>query len=91
MAERVLKSLSLFIRMLLGMLDLARTTVILVSDHGNIEDLSLRNHTLNRVPTIVWGAYREPIARRIQSLTDITPSIVSLLTNNQVSNACTTN
>lgn len=87
MAEHILKSLSLFIRELLAMLDLARTTVILVSDHGNIEDLSLRNHTLNKVPTIVWGANREQIAVRIESLTDITPSIVALLTKKLVSNA----
>lgn len=87
MAEHILKSLSLFIRELLAQLDLTRTTVILVSDHGNIEDLSLRNHTLNRVPTIVWGANREQLAVRIQSLTDITPSIVALLTKKLVSNA----
>jgi 2,3-bisphosphoglycerate-independent phosphoglycerate mutase len=87
MAATILMSLSLFIRELLGMLDLARTTVILVSDHGNIEDLSLRNHTLNKVPTIIWGAKRERVADRIQSLNDITPSIVALLTEKQVSNA----
>jgi 2,3-bisphosphoglycerate-independent phosphoglycerate mutase len=80
MARSILTSLALFIRKLLIKLDLERTTVILTSDHGNIEDLSSRNHTLHDVPTIVWGAQREPVAARIQTLADITPAIVALLT-----------
>jgi hypothetical protein len=80
-ARSVLASLALFIRELLIKLDLERTTVILTSDHGNIEDLSSRNHTLHAVPTIVWGAQRERTAARINSLADITPAIVALLTN----------
>ena len=79
-ATRVLPMLARFIRTLLARLDLKRSTVILTSDHGNIEDLSVRNHTLNLVPTIVWGKNRERIAARIHSLTDITPTIVELLT-----------
>jgi len=78
-AKQVLTSLARFIRELLMRLDLDRTTVILTSDHGNIEDLSSRNHTLHAVPTIVWGAQRERIATRIKTLADITPAIVDLL------------
>ena len=66
LAKQVLTSLARFIRELLMRLDLERTTVILTSDHGNIEDLSSRNHTLHDVPTIVWGAQREQVAARIQ-------------------------
>src|SRR5688500_1609889 len=80
LAKTILTSLALFIRELLIKLDLGRTTVILTSDHGNIEDLSSRNHTLHLVPTIVWGAEREQIAASIKNLADITPAIVSLLT-----------
>jgi hypothetical protein len=79
-AKTILSRLSLFIRELLVRIDLDRTTVILTSDHGNVEDLSARNHTLNRVPTIIWGAQRERVAGRIKSLVDITPAIVNLLT-----------
>jgi bisphosphoglycerate-independent phosphoglycerate mutase (AlkP superfamily) len=81
LAKVVLTSLAHFIRELLNRLDLNRTTVILTSDHGNIEDLTSRNHTLHQVPTIVWGAHRERIAARIQTLADITPAIVSELAN----------
>jgi len=76
----VVASLARFIRRLLRNLNLEETTVILTSDHGNIEDLSLRNHTLNPVPTIVWGRDRDAIAARIRTLADITPAIVDTLT-----------
>lgn len=79
LAKTILTSLARFIREVLARLDLKRTTVILTSDHGNIEDLSIRNHTLHDVPTIIWGAHRESIATRIQTLADITPAIVELL------------
>lgn len=79
-ARRVLQQLAAFIRELLNRVDLKSTSVILTSDHGNIEDLSSRNHTLNDVPTIVWGANRERIASRIKDLADITPAIVESLT-----------
>jgi 2,3-bisphosphoglycerate-independent phosphoglycerate mutase len=78
-AREILTSLARFIRELLARLDLKRTTVILTSDHGNIEDLSSRNHTLHLVPTIIWGAERERIAATIKSLADITPAIVATL------------
>jgi 2,3-bisphosphoglycerate-independent phosphoglycerate mutase len=79
-ARRVLTMLACFVRSLLAKLDLEDATVILTSDHGNIEDLSVRSHTLNPVPTIVWGARRRRIASRINSLADITPSILETLT-----------
>jgi 2,3-bisphosphoglycerate-independent phosphoglycerate mutase len=79
-AKAVLHDLAKLIRELLKQIDLSRTSVILTSDHGNIEDLSSRNHTLNKVPTIVWGANKEVIANRIKTLADITPTIVATLT-----------
>lgn len=79
-AHAMLPKLAAFIRTVLSRVNLEETTVIMTSDHGNIEDLSVRNHTLNSVPTIVWGANRDRIASTIKSLADITPAIVSTLT-----------
>jgi len=79
-ALQVLRELASFVRELLARLDLARTNVILTSDHGNVEDLSTRNHTLNEVPTLAWGPRRERVRARVRSLADITPTIVELLT-----------
>jgi bisphosphoglycerate-independent phosphoglycerate mutase (AlkP superfamily) len=82
-ARTVLQNLAAMIRAVLDAIDLRQTSVILTSDHGNIEDLSSRNHTLNAVPTIVWGANKESIANRIKSLADITPVIVDVLTTKE--------
>ena len=79
-ARTVLQNLAAMIRAVLDKIDLRHTSVILTSDHGNIEDLSSRNHTLNQVPTIVWGANKDRIANRIKTLADITPAIVDVLT-----------
>lgn len=68
-----------FVREVLKAVDLEKTTVILTSDHGNLEDLSVRNHTLNDVPTIIWGRKKEAVANRIKDLTNITPAIIDLL------------
>lgn len=79
LAIRHLKELASFLRELLKKIDHENTTVILTSDHGNIEDLSIRNHTLNKIPTVVWGRKKDLVADRIKSLTDITPAIIELL------------
>jgi 2,3-bisphosphoglycerate-independent phosphoglycerate mutase len=80
LARTTLQNLARLIREVLVRIDLNSTSVILTSDHGNIEDLSSRNHTLNMVPTIVWGRDQNRIASRIRSLADITPAIVETLT-----------
>jgi 2,3-bisphosphoglycerate-independent phosphoglycerate mutase len=80
LARTTLQNLARLIRELLVRIDLNSTSVILTSDHGNIEDLSSRNHTLNPVPTIVWGLNRIQIAKQIKTLADITPAIVEALT-----------
>ncbi len=85
LARTTLQNLARLIRELLVRIDLDRTSVILTSDHGNIEDLSSRNHTLNAVPTIVWGANRFHIARQIKTLADITPAILQTLTQKTAS------
>jgi hypothetical protein len=78
-AEKHLPQLAEFVRETLRLIDFDTTTVILTSDHGNMEDLRVRNHTLNDVPTIVWGRNHNEVSKRIKDLTDITPTILSLL------------
>jgi hypothetical protein len=79
-ALNILSELARFVRAVLSHVDLTRTTVLLTSDHGNVEDLSTRNHTLNLVPTLAWGRARELAARRVRTLADITPTILEILT-----------
>ena len=85
LARMVLKNLARLVRALLQHLDLARTTLILTSDHGNIEDLSVRTHTLNQVPTLVWGARAATFSAGVRSLADITPAIVRTLSERTTS------
>ena len=59
--------------------DLSTTTVILTSDHGNIEDLSMRTHTKKPVPLMVWGSARDKIISPINSLMDVTPTLLKIL------------
>jgi 2,3-bisphosphoglycerate-independent phosphoglycerate mutase len=75
----VLSQLARFVRAVLSRVDLDSTTVIITSDHGNVEDLSIRNHTRNQVPTLAWGAGRERVRDRVRDLADITPIITRLL------------
>ncbi|MFZ5515800.1 MAG: hypothetical protein ACOY90_04145 [Candidatus Zhuqueibacterota bacterium] len=58
--------------------DLTTTTVLITSDHGNIEDLSVKTHTNNKVPLMVWGPLKEKIIEPINSLVDVTPTLVSI-------------
>ena len=80
-AVNVVANVARFVRAVLAEVELERTTVILTSDHGNVEDLSARNHTLNLVPTLAWGPGREEVRRSVHNLADITPTILRLLTS----------
>ena len=81
LAREHLAVLTRFVRSVIESADLARQTVIITSDHGNIEDLKTRSHTMNPVATLVFGPEREFIASRVEALTDITPAIVDAVTN----------
>ena len=49
--------------------------LIITSDHGNIEVKSHRKHSRNPVPTILMGPDHDSLAKQINSLTDIAPTI----------------
>ena len=53
--------------------------VIITSDHGNMEDLSTRRHTLNAVPTVVIGKRAAEFADGFSCLTDFAPSCDRML------------
>ena len=56
--------------------------VVITSDHGNMEDLSTRRHTLNDVPTVVIGERAAEFARDFRSLTDFAPACDRMLFGN---------
>ncbi len=56
----------------------AEFCLIITSDHGNIEDLSVKTHTMNPVPLIVLGAGAESFSE-VNSLVDVCPAILNWL------------
>lgn len=75
-AQRLLTMLDRFLEAVVSELNLQEFLLMVVSDHGNIEDLSTATHTLNPVPTICIGSQLKDFPLSIQSLEDITPFVV---------------
>jgi 2,3-bisphosphoglycerate-independent phosphoglycerate mutase len=72
----------------LDTMDLRRDLLLITSDHGNLEDLSTKTHTRHPVPAILYGHRHMDLAakldnqgRRRPGLCDVTPALVSLLTD----------
>jgi bisphosphoglycerate-independent phosphoglycerate mutase (AlkP superfamily) len=61
-------------------LDLSDSMLVIISDHGNFEDLSTPKHTLNPALGLLVGAGHQDLAPRLQSLEDITPALKAVLT-----------
>jgi 2,3-bisphosphoglycerate-independent phosphoglycerate mutase len=80
-AVEVLERFDQFLSGFLESFDASNTLLIIVSDHGNIEDLSTKSHTRNRVPCILVGKHCHQLSKRIKDLTHITPSIMRLFHN----------
>lgn len=47
--------------------------IIVTSDHGNMEDVSDRHHTENKVPTLIIGSQKSEFAEGYTALTDLVP------------------
>jgi predicted AlkP superfamily pyrophosphatase or phosphodiesterase len=54
------------------------TTVLVVSDHGNIEDLRKKSHTNNPAYSAIWWAKQIKERKAPTSLKDINPLVLSL-------------
>lgn len=61
-ARLLLRELDVFLGQVVAKLDLERHSLIITSDHGNIEDMGHGKHTKNPVPTLVWGSIRQKFA-----------------------------
>ncbi len=78
LAVKEIELLDAFLGHLLKLVNPKEDTVFITSDHGNIEDISVKTHTFNRVPTVVLGKLPEGSALKIETLTDILPEILKL-------------
>jgi hypothetical protein len=64
-----------FLEALFAAIDPGRQTVIVTSDHGNLEDLSTRSHTHARVPSIAYGERAERFDGA-RDLRDVAPVVL---------------
>jgi hypothetical protein len=77
-AQSILRSLDRFLGALITSSRRAGITLLVTSDHGNMEDLSRKTHTRNPVPFIAVGP-AAPLFGDVASLLDVTPAIVAAL------------
>lgn len=68
---------------LLDAIDMSSTLLVITSDHGNIEDITVKTHTRHPVPLIAAGRRHEEFIARLQNgqaappdLTCVTPAVL---------------
>ena len=72
----VLRLYDRFLAALVRFTRAAGITVLMTSDHGNIEEMNERGHTRNPVPFIAYGPREEEFRAHVKSLVDVTPAIL---------------
>jgi len=78
-AHRVLEPLDEFLMHIIRHMK-SSDTLIITSDHGNLEDLSTKTHTRNKVPLFVLGDSVYPF-EKTESLTDVKDGILAALSH----------
>jgi hypothetical protein len=78
-AGNVVDEVMRFLRALLHDLDTNRDTLLIASDHGNSEDLSIRSHTRAPIPAVAVGSMAGKILSECSSITDLTPAVLDAL------------
>ena len=73
----VLRMYDRFLATLARFTEAAGMTLVITSDHGNVECMAERGHTRNPVPFIAFGPREERIRAAVSSLKDVTPAILA--------------
>lgn len=73
----VLRVYDRFLAALVRYTEAAALTLVLTSDHGNIEVLGERGHTRNSVPFVAYGPREKFLRDRVSSLVDVTPALLA--------------
>jgi bisphosphoglycerate-independent phosphoglycerate mutase (AlkP superfamily) len=77
-ACKLLENFDLALNGILETWDDDKGLILITSDHGNLEDLSTRRHTLNPVPALLIGSQpaRSAFTNNLADITDIAPAIL---------------
>lgn len=78
-AVTALETLDAMLAGLLAHWDMARDTLIITSDHGNLEDLRHTHHTCNPVFAVVAGRGHQAIAHAVQDITGFYAPLTAVL------------
>ncbi len=78
LATHILVHLERFLITVIRNTDLSDTLILVTSDHGNIEDISVKTHTNHPVPLLAWGKNKQDLLSKCESLVDITPALLEL-------------
>jgi len=76
-ACEVLRTYDRFLTSLVRYVEAAGITLVMTSDHGNIESIGERGHTTNPVPFIAVGPKEKFLRERVSSLIDVTPALLA--------------
>jgi hypothetical protein len=76
--DSVINILDEFLLTVIRELEKKNMTLIICSDHGNFEDISVKTHTLNPALTITSGRHAEKLSERIKDLTQIKPALLEI-------------
>ena len=74
--DRIFCELDEFLLTLLSEFDSSKMTLIVCSDHGNLEDISTKTHTRNPALTITAGKNAEKIFNTVQDISQIKSAII---------------
>jgi len=78
-ARRCLGDVDRALDTVLRTVDLGTTTVLVASDHGNLEDSTVKTHTLNPAFFAAWGAGVNENGASVRALTDLAPLVLRLV------------
>ncbi len=74
--DKLFSELDQFLFTLLDEVDSKKMTIVICSDHGNLEDLSIKTHTRNPALTIAAGLAAKEIAESVSDITQIKKAII---------------
>lgn len=76
--EKILNDLDRFLYKIFDEMNYENSTLIICSDHGNLEDISIKMHTFNPALMITAGKNAKAISQQVNDLTQIKDSVINL-------------
>ncbi len=86
-ARDTLNTLDRFLGAVIRNMNVEEEMLLVTSDHGNLENLGIKGHTLNPVPALIVGKEYQQAAEllsRSGKITGVLPSLIKLLTPTEV-------